>query len=227
MRRYQAPLLRRIWCAGVLQFVRLVLGMSVICAALSAQRKPAIAVEGYVTVMHSSSSFEIRGKEVSVSPQTSYGFIGEAPVQTGDGALRDAVQLGAYVQIVGQTNPQTRIMEATAVYLRTDLDHKLSGFGVIDKVISSGPEHLFRADGYILRITSSTDLTFADQLNSLANIGTNVWVRYEGEYDKSGVVVVSKASFLPAKSTKFMALSVLEVDDIRVEFPHPAPGKHK
>lgn len=227
MFRFALIFLEQIRSRLLLHSVLIAQGILLFCLPLTAQQKPEIAVDGYITTVHSPTSFEVHGKEISLSAKTNFGFIGGNPLQIGDGSLHDAVQLGAYVQIVGPVNPQTKTIDATSVYLRKDLDRKLSGFGVIDKVVSVGPEPVFRADGYLLHIAPTTDLTFADELNSLADVGTNIWVHYEGERDTSGALLVSKATFLPAKPTKFIAVSVLEVNEVQVEFPHPANGQHK
>jgi hypothetical protein len=200
----------------------LALGNSCFYPSIAAQQKPAIAVDGYITAMHSPTSFDVHGKQVTVTAETNYGFIGKMPVQTGDGALHDALQLGAFVQVSGPANPQTNAIDATAVFLRDDLDHKVSGFGVIDKVISTGPETIFRADGYVLRITPATDLTFGDKLKSLTDVGTNTWVHYQGKRTESGSISVSKATFLPAQNSKLIAALAFEIDNIQVKFLHSA-----
>jgi hypothetical protein len=106
-------------------------------------------------------------------------------------------------------------------------DSKLSGLGVIEKVVSDGPAPVFSADGHLLRIAATADLTFSEELNSLADVGTNVWIHYEGTQDERGMVLVSKATFLPAKPSKFIAISGLEFKNITVELPRATPPAHK
>ena len=79
-------------------------------------------------------------------------------------------------------------------------DHELKGFSVIEKVITPGTEPVYQVDGYHVRIVASTDKTFHDQLDSLADIGQGKWLRFAGKRDGTGVLVASKAIFYPGKS---------------------------
>lgn len=87
----------------------------------------------------------------------------------------------------------------------TDVDKKIAGFGVIDRVILPGPEPVFQADGYRIRIDSSTVVAFSGELKSLAEVGTNTWVKYEGKRDAGGVLVASQAAFAAARKVKIPA----------------------
>ena len=171
----------------------------------SAQHDRRIPVVGYITAVRSRDSFDVNDLHVSISPNTGFGIIGTKTVHR-DSPLRDALQVGAFVEVTGKFEKRTRTAAATGIYLRPDWDDKLSGIGVIDRIVSSGPDPVFHADGYKIFITPKTDLTFADKLNSLADIDTNVWIRYEGKRDKSGVLVASKVTFLPAKSAAYKKL---------------------
>jgi hypothetical protein len=167
-----------------------------------AQHDRRIPVEGYITAVTSRDSFDVNDLHVSISSHTGFGIIDSNAVHS-DSPLRDALQVGAFVEVTGNFDKHTRTTAASGIYLRKDWDEMLSGIGVIDKVVSSGPEPIFRADGYRIRITPATDITFADKLNSLADVDTNIWVRYEGKRDKTGVLVASKATFLPAKPAAY------------------------
>jgi len=79
-------------------------------------------------------------------------------------------------------------------------ERELKGFFVIEKVISAGAEPVYQVDGYRVRIAPSTDKTFQDKLNSLADVGPGEWLRFAGKRDRSGVVVATKATFYPGKS---------------------------
>jgi len=109
----------------------------------------------------------------------------------------------------------------------TGEDRKLSGLGVIEKVVSDGPMPVFSADGHLLRIAATADLTFSEELNALTDVGTNVWIHYEGTQDEEGTILVSKATFLPAKPSKFIAISGLEFRNITLELPRATPPAHK
>lgn len=129
------------------------------CSSAQPMQQPSL--DGYVTATPSARLFEIQGKRFKISATTEYGYLGKALIQIGEGTLHDSLQTGAYVHVLGLPDQRTQVLEARAVYLRNDLDHKLSGVGVIDKVISPGPDPTFRADGYLLHLTSASDLTFA------------------------------------------------------------------
>jgi hypothetical protein len=100
-----------------------------------------------------------------------------------------------------------------------DPNKKISGFADIDQVITTGAGPVYRADGYTLRVSSTTNLRFTSGPTSLADVGTNVWVRYEGRRNNSGEIVLSSAEFLkpnlhlPKRDPK---LSVAQV----TTFPH-------
>jgi hypothetical protein len=79
-------------------------------------------------------------------------------------------------------------------------EKELKGFFVVEKVISAGAEPVYQVDGYRLRIAASTDKTFQNKLNSLADVSPGVWLRFAGNRDSSGVVVATKATFYPGKS---------------------------
>ncbi len=73
---------------------------------------------------------------------------------------------------------------------------EVSGFAVIDRVITPGPEPVFRADGYMLLLTPATVVRFSGGLASLGEVGTNIWVHYEGAGHDFGEIVLSSAEFI-------------------------------
>jgi hypothetical protein len=77
-----------------------------------------------------------------------------------------------------------------------DPNRKISGFAVIDQVITPGPEPVYRAEGYTLRVNSSTNLRFSSGPNSLNQVAANTWLRYEGRRNDAGEIVLSAAEFL-------------------------------
>jgi hypothetical protein len=111
-------------------------------------------------------------------------------------------------------NPDSNSPDASEESVR-----KVSGLAVIDKVFARSPELLLRADGYRLRISSTADLTFRDDLNTLSDIHTNIWMHYSGEFDPAGTVIVSQATFLPARTSRFFAVPMLETTPVTVELP--------
>jgi hypothetical protein len=83
-----------------------------------------------------------------------------------------------------------------------DPDKKIEGFGVIDRVISTGPEPVFQADGYHIRIASTTVTKFASGLKTLTDVGTNTWLHYEGRPGQGGELVATEVSFVNARQFK-------------------------
>ncbi len=77
-----------------------------------------------------------------------------------------------------------------------DPNRKITGFAVIDQLITPGAEPVFRAEGYTLRVNSATNLRFTSGPASLADLGPNVWVRYEGRRNDSAEIVLSSAEFI-------------------------------
>ena len=81
-------------------------------------------------------------------------------------------------------------------------DQPVKGDGIIDRVIVTGSEPVFRADGYTFRVTSTTELRFSCGLQSLCVVGKNTWARFEGTRDDSGAIVATKAAFARLKLPK-------------------------
>jgi len=176
-------------------------GLSFLSA--EAQEAQGRSVEGYITAVHAPDDFYVNGEHVTTRPETIYRLMDDKPT---DLPLRDAVRVGAYVRVLGSFAKESKTVTAGSVLFREDWDKKLSGFGVIDKVISSGAETVYQADGYRIRITSSTDLTFGGELKTLADVGANTWIRYKGKRDEGGVLVAAQAEFVPAKAEKFKGI---------------------
>jgi hypothetical protein len=168
----------------------------------AAQDKSLPAVEGYITAVRSFHDFDVNGTRVSTSPATRYGIIGGKTL-TDEYGLPGALALGAYVQIIGDGTGN--FVAASEVLFAGDWNKKIEGFGVIDKVIATGPEPVFRADGYRIRITSATEIKFAGGLTSLSGVGTNTWIRYEGRRGAGGILQASQVTFAKARQTKFKA----------------------
>jgi len=118
---------------------------------------------------------------------------------SGDWLPQAAAQVGAYLRVSGPTNRHTHIIHAEEISLRDDRDKKLSGIGAIDKVLEAGPQPTFRADGYLIRVTPSTSISFNEEIKSTADIPPDTWLRYEGKRDRTGVLLASRIAFLHAK----------------------------
>jgi hypothetical protein len=82
---------------------------------------------------------------------------------------------------------------------KSDADKRVKGNGVIDRVIASGSEPVFRADGYTFRILPATEVRLGKGLQTLSEVGTNTWANFEGKIDESGTIVATKAAFAVLK----------------------------
>jgi hypothetical protein len=83
-----------------------------------------------------------------------------------------------------------------------DGSQKISGFAVIDRVITTGATPVFRADGYTMRMNTGTAVRFLKAPASPSQVDTNLWVRYQGTRNEQGEVVLSAAEFIKPKLHK-------------------------
>jgi hypothetical protein len=174
-----------------------------------------LAVEGYVRSAHLPISFRAGGRTIVLTRQTRFGFIGSGATSISDPA-RQSLRIGAYVQVMGSIGDFITPIAAEEVLVRNDANQKLSGIGVITRVDTSSPDPLYEADGYLIRITPSTKLDFADDLSVLSEIIPNTWIHYTGVRNASGILVASHAHFFPAKPTKFKAIKDVEVAPVQM-----------
>jgi hypothetical protein len=138
----------------------------------------------------------VDGTPVTTTPATTYQLISSRGVQPAD-AQKDGLRLGVYVEVLGTIAGDK--VSADSVLLLEDQDRKMEGFGVIEKVIATDPDLILQSDGYRIRIFTNTVTKFSGNLKTLADVGTNTWVKYEGKRDKAGVLVATQAAFVPAR----------------------------
>lgn len=62
-----------------------------------------------------------------------------------DNAVKSKLRIGDYVYVTGESSYPSIV--ATTVLLRDDSPHKITGFGVIDRMLTTGSQPAFRADG--------------------------------------------------------------------------------
>ena len=169
------------------------------CLSASGQDKGEPAVEGYITAVRGPNDFDVNGTRVWTSPTVRYGIIGgKAAINLG--AVHGALVPGTYVQIVGDVTDKG--INANEVLIAGDWNKQIEGFGVIDRVIEAGPEPIFQADGYRIRIASTTVTKFASGPKTLADVGTNTWLRYEGRRGPGGVLLATHVTFMKARQSK-------------------------
>jgi len=183
-----------------------------------------VSAEGYITATQTPDGFDVNGRHVLLTSQTKYVLAGDKS-SVATGSLSDAMQIGAYVAVVGRSTGKTKPVTAKSVYLRDDLDESLSGLGVIERVSGSGAEPEFEADGYRIRIPVGVATSFRGDVKSMADVGPNTWIRYEGKRDADGVLVASKAKFMQVKAKLPKTVDGLESFDMLLE--KPDLGAHK
>ena len=190
----------------------------------AAQEQNATVV-GYITAVHPPGEFDVNGEHVTTSAVTTYG-LKDAKEASTDSSMKNAVEVGAYVFVWGEVNSKSKNVKAESVRFRDIRNRKLSGLGVIDKVISTGPQTVLRADGYRIHIAPETKILFQGDLKTLADVDTNTWLHYEGKRDQAGDLVASSVHFIPAKPAKFKAVQGLEVSQIQLKAADPSrnPG---
>ena len=165
---------------------------------MAAQPGSGRLLDGYITAVHAPDGFDVNGTSVTTSSSTEYGLIGGKAIASDD--VKDALRVGAYVQVSGPK--AAGAINAYQVLVRDNWDKRLEGLGLIDRVISAGSEPVFQADGYRVRITPATNVTYRGDLKTLADVGTGMWLRYAGKRDKTGDLVATQAAFIRVKPGK-------------------------
>ncbi|MFC5862474.1 DUF5666 domain-containing protein [Acidicapsa dinghuensis] len=181
----------------------LLAALMAITASLAAQTSsPTLTtIDGYVTSVQSPTQLDVDTTHVVTSPTTIFGRTSKQDIATAADNVQ--IQLGDYVQISGILDKQTHLLHATSIYLRDLRAHDrdaISSTAVIDQVFESGSTPLIGADGYRIRISSSTQAVFSKEIQNLQRLHPGQWIRYEGHLDPQRIVQASKISFPVYKS---------------------------
>lgn len=171
-------------------------GTGVASQESAAAQKPVVAVDGYVSATHFPDGFDVNAESVLVEPSTSYQWHGSGDANNRP-AASDDVKPGVYVEVTGTRGEHG--LEAVTVTLRESPAKTIKGFGLIVRVIAAGAEPVYEADGYRIRVLAGTTTKFSGALKTLADVGPNVWVKYEGKRDTTGDLVATDLTFFPAK----------------------------
>jgi hypothetical protein len=182
----------------------------------NAQQMRGLAVEGYVTALHLPGGFDVNGSPVVLRPDTTFGLERDRNT-TASSPLRSRLQVGAYVWVLGSTEHRTATARSVLFY--ENWNEKLEGFGPVDKLLSTGAEPVFSADGYAIRIQPDTQVKFQGQAQSLADVGPGTWLRYEGRRDPNGVLTATHASFLTVKPKPVKVVDGAEDFKLQLEPP--------
>jgi len=158
--------------------------------------------------------FEVDGRQFYLTAETAFGSMG-LDSASATSPLRNALGIGVFVQVDGRDLGPFTPIKATTVLIRDDSSEKLSGIGVITRVVSHSPDEIYEADGYLIRITDSTRIDFAGDLSSLADVSTNTWLHFSGKRGKDGILEATKAQFIAAKPTKFKAVKDIEIPTVK------------
>jgi hypothetical protein len=171
-------------------------GTALFSQSPAAQSKPTPAIEGYITAVHPHTGFDVNGTPVTTSPATTYQLIGSKGVKPTD-APKSSLRLGAYVEVMG-ADGGNQVSADSVVFLK-DMDKSIEGFGVVERVIATDPELIVQSDGYRIRIGAGAATKFSGGLKTLADVGPDTWIKYEGTRDKAGLLVAAQAAFVPSR----------------------------
>lgn len=184
--------------SGITRVVLVSAAILAACIAARAQWTETLTVRGRITAAEPPDDFDVAGDHVVLSKATE--FVSSYHLQKTAKELRGLIAIGTMVEVFGSRDHASHTITATRVTVHDDVDRKVSGLGVIDRVIPSGSEPVFRADGYVLRLDGSTDAHFSNGMTALSEVGTNTWVRFEGHRIDSGdVVAVTRVEFIKPK----------------------------
>lgn len=168
---------------------------SALATIATAQEQP-LPLEGFVTRAVSFTDFDANGLHVL--------FNRETRVRVGTVFLRDPATsgspfVGQTVSITGRQERGKHQIKAEEIVFVPAPERKLSGFAVIDRVLSpsTSKEILVRADGYPILINASTQITFKTPLASLSQVTTNVWIAFHGKLREDGTVLAEAVIFTP------------------------------
>ena len=158
-----------------------------------------LEVKGYITRVASPSDFEIDGRRVVLTGETQIAFDNPSPPKHITPPRNP--YLGEPAQASGSCDSATRTCTALTLTLNPRIPWVITGIGIIDAVPALPPgaspatDRIFRADGYRILITPKTRMSFKKPLQSLSDIGANVWIEYRGTRGLDGVITADLVQF--------------------------------
>ena len=81
------------------------------------------------------------------------------------------------------------------MHQRSGKEKAVTGFAVIQKVITGKPNLVVEADGYRMSIPSSATIQYQAPLTSASTVAPNWWISYTGKFGKDGLLVDNQATF--------------------------------
>lgn len=168
---------------------------------------------GYVTRVVSDTDFDVNQVRVIPNPNVEIQVVREIQgTPIGENA---PLFWGERVMVYGSFRDKKRTIRAHKIVEIKPITKEVSGFGLIDRVLSTkgdpagGGGRMICADGYSILVDKQTATTLEPPLSALSDAGTNIWVRYTGTFRSDGVVVAEKAIFIKneinAKEEKLLA----------------------
>lgn len=153
--------------------------------------------DGYVTRVTSASDFDVNGVRVIVTSATKYYLQSGNKTRSSASANDVHLHVGEPAQVFGKLQ-KNRTFTASELRFRPNEPREVSGAAVIDAILpaSSGnaDDHLVRADGYRVLISTNTRTIFTPPLTATSAYGTNVWIKFHGTQRLDGVVVADMAT---------------------------------
>jgi len=163
---------------------------------LAAQSTGPVA-SGYITSVDSDGSFAVEGTPVRPDSKTEYNERDDNSATKSNASFHPFV--GEFVEVFGPAPKRKSGMPILATRV-TELPPVLGdvhGTAIIDFVPPSEPsvpDHIVRADGFILRIPATASVKFEEPLTPQTGFATNIWINYRGVLQKDGTILVSTAA---------------------------------
>ncbi len=156
---------------------------------------PADAVplyDGYVTAV-SPQGIEVNGAHLRFTPDSVVEQHGTG--QTELTHVVPGVYLGEPAKVFGKLDKHTATVTVTQFTLFAAARAQLSGVGIIDAIPvgTATATRVVRADGRLLTIGPESAVTFVAPLTPETPLRTNLWIRYRGEQQPDGTVLIREA----------------------------------
>ncbi len=174
---------------------RVFLLATALCLPTLAAAQDDYHLPGYVTAVLPAGAFDIEGVHIRITPTTQWRIhTGSSTTST---SAPTAFYLGETLDATGYLDHATHTLTATRIDLVPTSTATVSGTAIIDLIppaTQATSDKVVRADGFLLRITEKTRLTFTAPLTSIADIATNQWIDYSGVQQLDGTVLLDNAS---------------------------------
>jgi hypothetical protein len=201
--------------------------------AFSQQSEEVPTLIGYVTRVASNTDFDVNQVWVVRDGRTEVEVVRE--IQGSPVVDNTPLFWGERVMVYGSFRDKKRTIKAHKIVEIKPITKEVSGFGLIDRVLSAkgdparGGEWMIRADGYSMLIDKQTQSTLNPPLAALSDVGANVWVQYKGAPRSDGIVVAGKAVFfrneVDAKEEKLRAKEEYDPEKVDANSKQSAVSK--